>query len=315
MNRNRKLFFAALLVGRLLLTAVDADEATPAPEKAPPLPLHTIDGVGGVVITPIAYLVNPGPEKQLFGLPSISATFVGAGQKNVESFVLTETLWRRVELGFAASRFGLGNFPTAVQQATGVNIDRSDVWLYSFNARALVLPEGSFNLPLPAVTLGTQVKLNDGIKNIDNSLGGAVTWAGLRDDVGEDFVLTASKLFPKLGFGRPVIVSGGARVSDAAWGGYVGFGRTYHVTAEGNVVWLLFDRLGLAFEYRQYPNPYRTITVGSAQLLRPENDWFTIGAAYVLNNHTTFTAGYGHFGGLLNTIENAGWAVSAKYEF
>ena len=70
MIRNHKLLIAALLASRLLLPAAYADDAKPQPapqeaapvEKGPPLPLHTIDGVGGVVITPIAYLVNPGAE-------------------------------------------------------------------------------------------------------------------------------------------------------------------------------------------------------------------------------------------------------------
>ena len=159
------------------------------------------------------------------------------------------------------------------------------------------------------------MKINDGITQIDNRLGGAVSAAGLRGNVGADFVVTASKLFPKLGFGRPVIVSGGLRVSDAAWGGYVGFRDNFIPTFEGNVVWLVHDRIGLAFEYRQYPDDYKTITVGGSQLLRRENDWFTAGVAFVLNNHTTVTAGYGHFGALLNTVENAGLALSAKYEF
>ena len=315
MKRNPKALFVALLVTRVLLSSALADDAKPKPEKAPPLPLHTIDGVGGVVITPIAYLVNPGPEKEVFGLPSISGTFVGAGQKNVQSFGLTETLWRRVELGYAASRFGLGNFPTAVQAATTVDIGRSDVWLHNLNARVLALPENSFNLPLPALTIGAQFKINDGINDIDKKLGGAITGVGLNSNVGGDFVLTASKLFPKLGFGRPVIISGGVRVSNAAWGGYVGFQKDFPVTFEGNVVWLIHDRIALAAEYRQYPNPYGTITVGGSQLLRSEDDWFTAGVAFVLDKHTTLTAGYGHFGALLNTVENAGWAVSAKYEF
>ena len=112
---------------------------------------------------------------------------------------------------------------------------------------------------------------------------------------GADFVLTASKLFPKLGFGRPVIVSGGLRASDAAWGGYVGFQENYQVTLEGNVVWLVHDRIGLAAEYRQYPDPYKRITVGGSKLLRGEDDWFTAVAGYVVNDHLTIAGGWGHF--------------------
>lgn len=320
MKNDKTILIAAIVASHLWLqqTTTHADDTSgasqkPAPakaEKAPPLPLHTIDGVGGVVITPIAYLVNPGPEGTKLGLPSVSATFVGAGQKNIQSFVITETLWRRVELGYAASRFGLGSLPTEVQKATGVDIGRSDVWLHNLNARVLVLPEGSFKLPLPALTIGTQVKINDGIREIDNRLGGALKSIGLKNDVGADFVFTATKAFPKV-IGRPLILSASLRLSEADQIGYVGFGDTYRPSVEGNAVYLITNRLGLAGEYRQKRNPYGRI----GDLVRPEQDWWTLGAAYVFNNHLTVTAGYGHFGNVLNTVENAGWALSAKYEF
>lgn len=314
MIRNHKLLIAALLAGRLLLPAAFADDAKTQPaapaEKGAPLPLHTIDGVGGVVITPIAYLVNPGPEKQVFGLPSISGTFVGAGQKNVESFVITETLWRRLELGYSASRFGLGDLPTEVQKATAVDIGRSDVWLHTLNVRVLALPENSFQFPTPAITLGVQGKFNDGISTINDRLGGALTSVGFRHDAGVDFVATATKLFAK-GFGRPLILSAGLRVSAADQLGYVGFGDTYRPSFEVNAVYLVHDRVGLAFEYRQKRNAFSNI----GTLVRKEDDWYTAGVAYVFNNHSSVTAGYGHFGNVLNTVENYGWALSGKYEF
>ena len=310
MTQSQKLLIAALLTSRLLLPTVQADEAKTQPEKGPPLPLHTIDGVGGVVITPIAYLVNPGPEKHVFGLPSVSGTFVGAGQKNVESFVITETLWRRLELGYSASRFGLGTLPTQVQAATTVDIGRSDVWLHTFNARVLAVPENSFNLPIPALTLGVQGKFNDGINEINNRLGGALSGIGLRHNAGVDFVGTASKLFAK-GFGRPLILSAGLRVSEADQLGYVGFGDTYRPSFEVNAAYQAFDRVWLAFEYRQKRNAFSNI----GSLVRKEDDWFTVGAAYVFNNHSSATLGYGRFGNVLNTREDLGWALSAKYEF
>jgi len=318
MIRNHKLLIAALLASRLLLPATYADDAKPQPapetatqpEKGPPLPLHTIEGVGGVVITPIAYLVNPGPEKKVFGLPALSGIFVGAGQKNVASFAITETLWRRVELGYAASRFGLGDLPTKVLAATTKDIGRSDVWLHSLNARVLAIPEKSFGIPIPALTLGVQGKFNDGIGDINDRLGGALTGIGYRHDYGADFVATASKLFAK-GFGRPLILSAGLRLSAADQLGYVGFGDTYRPSFEVNAVYLVHPHVGLAFEYRQKRNAFANI----GTLVRKEDDWFTAGVAYVFNNHSSVTAGYGHFGNVLNTVENYGWALSGKYEF
>ena len=76
-------------------------------------------------------------------------------------------------------------------------------------------------------------------------------------------------------------------------------------------MYLVRDNVGLAFEYRQKRNAFSSI----GTLVRKEDDWFTAGVAYVFNNHTTATAGYGHFGNVLNTAENYAWALSAKYEF
>ncbi len=38
--------------------------------KAPPLPLHSIEGYGGILITGSAYIVNPAEEGKVSGLPS-----------------------------------------------------------------------------------------------------------------------------------------------------------------------------------------------------------------------------------------------------
>ena len=284
-------------------------------EKGAPLPLHTIEGYGGVLITPIAYLVNPNPNGDI-GLPSVSVTYVNARQKNVTSLSVTETLYGRVELGFAASRFGTGSLESQVLGATGIDIGSNDVWLYNFNARTLILKENDFDTNwVPALTFAVQGKYNGNIQDISNALAAAgvpqgLGYIGYGRDYGVDFVLTASKAFDI--YGHPLIFSVGGRASDAAQLGYLGFGGGYNVTVEGNVVFGVTNWLLLAFEYRQKPNPYNQ---NLSPLIGGENDWWTIGAAFILDKHTTLTAGYGHFGQVLNTQENAAWAVALKYEF
>jgi len=329
--KTTSLLWSALAVAQIftLPFAAQAGDATDASkdgkntvatttEKAPPLPLHTIEGVGGVVITPIAYLVNPGPAGTIWGLPSASATYVKANTKNVESAVLTETLFGRLELGYAPSRFGVGNLVDDVKSVTNLNISDSVV-VHNFNARFLALPEGSFGVPVPAVTLGASYKYNDGINQINNQLGGALKTIGLDRNDGVDFTLTATKAFPKV-FGRPLIVSAGLRYSEAEQLGYLGFGDTYKATFEGNVVYLVTDWLALAGEFRGKAGQYDEIAPGGKisvpkTLVGQEDNWWTVGAAFILNPHTTVTVGYGNFGQLLNTTEDKGIAVAAKYEF
>ena len=298
--------------------AGDASKETPAAvssEKAPPLPLHTIEGAGGIVITPVAYLVNPGPAGTVVGLPSASVTYVKANTKNVETAAITETLFGRLELGYGASRFGVGNLVDDVKTVTGVDIP-NDVVVHNFNARFLALPEGSFGLPLPAVTLGASYKYNDGIGDINQRLGGALSSIGYKSNDGVDFTLTATKAFPKV-FGRPLLVTTGLRLSEGEQLGYLGFGDKYRATFEGNVAYGITDWLWLAGEFRGKANAYQQVAnpVKGGNLVDREDNWWTVGAAFVLNPHATVTVGWGHFGPLINTTENKGLAIQAKYEF
>ena len=292
----------------------------PAPEeKGPPLPLQTIEGTGGILITPTAYLVDPSERFDGFaGFPAFSTTYVKAGAKNVEAFVATETILKRIELGFSASRFGTGTFNNAVLNAAGADITRSDVFLYDANVRALALEENSFGLPfLPAVTAGASFKFNEGISTINRETGYALSSVGYKDSDGVDFTITASKTlkYPWT-FNRPLLISAGVRFSRASQLGYTGFGNSYNATAEGNIAYGITDWLWLAGEYRQKTDPYSGgIIVNGSNLVRPEQDWWTLGAAFVVTRNATATVGYGNFGNLLNTNERTGWAVQLKYEF
>ena len=308
----------AALVGISTLTFGAENETAPDKnsnqwEKGAPLPLHTIEGSGGVLITPRAYLTNPGDPAKDYSLPSLSATYVNARQKSVTSLSVSETLFQRVELGFGASRFDTGSLRSDVLTYAGANTGTDDVWLFNLNARFLALKEGEFNLPLPAITVGVHGKYNDGIGGINRNLGGLLDTIGYRRDYGVDFTVTATKSFSI--YGHPLILTVGGRASQGAQLGYLGFGGSYKFTVEGSVVFGVTDWLFVAAEYRQKPDPYSRVSAGGKTLIGGEDDWWTVGAAFLLDKHTTLTVGYGHFGRLLNTKENTAWAVSLKYEF
>ena len=282
----------------------------PEPSSGPPLPVHTTEGYGGGAITPTAYLVNPGPKGQVFGLPSISGTFVGIGQgKNVETFVVTETLFDRVELGYGASRFGIGDVKDDIKKATGVSV-RDDVWLHNFNLRGLIVEENSGGQSwVPAITAGFHYKINDGIGDIDKSLGGAFKGIGMTHTDGYDYTLTASKMFKV--FGRPLIVSAGGRNSSAAWEGYLGFGDKRSFTFEGNVIYVPLDWLAFGYEYRGKTDPYSQIP----GLVEGENDLQTVDVIFMPNKRLSIALVYGAFGKVLNHNDNAVGAVQVKWLF
>jgi hypothetical protein len=292
--------------------ASTAPASAPAYEKGPPLPFHTIEGYGGGAITPMAYLVNPGKPGDIFGLPSVAVSYVNLGSKNLEAFTLTETILGRVELGFGADRLDLGNTPGDIKRATGVDIGTSDVWLYNFNARFLLLPENSFNTSwLPALTLGTEFKYNGNIADINQRLGGALTSIGYNHSSGEDLTLTATKMLPKFAFGRPLIVTAGWRESQAANLGFLGFGQDWSGTFEGNVAILPTDWLLIAYEFRQKQDPYGQIP----GLINGENNWNALDVAWIINKRATLVAGVGNFGTLGNSQADAAWWLQFKYEF
>ena len=289
----------------------ETKEVAASTEKPAPLPLHEIEGNGGVFSTLSAYLVNPPRNGEPVGRPAIGVAFVGLGHgQNLEAFTITETPLSRLELGFGADILQLGDLPGAVKTATGAGITEN-VGLYNFNARIALLKEGEFNQKwLPAITFGTHFKYNDSTTSLNKALGGALTNIGITKNDGVDFTLYASKLITALP--RPVLINVGGRATESAWIGLLGFSDTYQFVFEGNVVVFLTDKLALAGEYRQLPKGLYT-PIGN--LITAESNWWTIDAAYVINKNWTVAIGYGNFGNVLNHNDSGVWGVTTKYEF
>ncbi len=318
-NGAFQLTAAFLIAGGSLASLQAAETAEAKAEKGDPLPLHQIEGNGGIFSTLSAYIVNPPRDGEAVGRPSLGFAYVNIGhEQNLEALTVTESPWKRLELGYGWNRLGLGDLPLDLDHAlapagyTGPD----QVQLHNVNARLQLLKEGEFDQKwLPAVTFGVHGKFNDGIDDVNKGTSGAVpggalaTLAGIHDDSGVDFTLYASKLFPKLP--RPVLVNLGGRASKGVWNGLGGFAEDYAFLFEGNVVVFLTGNLALAAEYKQQANEYEPI----GDLVRKAGDWWTLDAAYVVNKHFTIAAGYGHFGNVLNHEANGVWGITTKYEF
>jgi len=218
------------------------EEAAPPPQEPPPLPLHGIEGMGGVFSTYSAYLVNSGGADDIFGLPSAGFAYVHLGHgRHLLAPTITETLFGRLELGYSLNHLDLGDLPSDIRAATGANIDQS-VNMHNFNARMLLLKEGAFGQSwLPAITFGAHYKWNTDIDDVDGDLGGALRGIGIKNDDGVDFTLYASKLITFLP--RPVLINLGVRSTKAAHLGLFGFTGKRKWLFEGNIVLLLTDRI------------------------------------------------------------------------
>ena len=322
-NRIRStVWLAALLVAAGWNVNADQTQTSTPPvqppaakpdEKGPPLPLHQIEGNGGIFSTLSAYLVNPPRNGEPVGRPAIGFSYVDLGHgQDLEALTLTETPLSRLELGYGYNNFDLGNLPLDVYQKTGgtLNLTETSVELHNFNARLQILKEGEFDQKwIPALTFGVHYKYNATYNDINSELNGTLKAIGVSQNNGVDFTLYASKLLTQLP--RPVLVELGGRATEGVWNGLLGFTDSYNFLFEGNVVVFVTDSLALAAEYKQQPTDYTAIPglIGNA------SDWWTIDAAYVVNKHLTFAVGYGHFGTVLNNDANSVLGITTKWEF
>jgi Protein of unknown function (DUF3034) len=312
-QRHAKLL-AALLIPVITVILATAQETNTSPpptlaakaEKPPPLPLHQIEGNGGIFSTLSAYIVNPPRNGEPIGRPSLGFAYVNLGHEiNLEALTLTESPLKRLELGYGWNRLGLGDLPQVL------GIPTHEVQLHNFNARYQLLKEGQFDQKwIPALTAGLHYKYNDGISEVNNEVGGALAnVAGIKNHDGTDFTLYASKLFTQLPL--PVLVELGGRATEGVWNGLGGFTSEYNFVFEGNVVVFITSNFALAAEYKKQPRDYQAI----GDVVRKEGDWWTIDAAYVVNKNLTLALGYGHFGNVLNHEANGVWGLTTKWEF
>ena len=280
-------------------------------EKGAPLPLHQIEGNGGVLTTLSAYIVNPPRKGELVGRPAIGGGLIslGAGRVLVPT-TLTWSPWERIELGYGWDWYSLGSLTGAVHNATGISLGTTSVSLHNFNGRFQFIKENDWGQKwLPAVTGGVHYKVNSGISSINRELGGALSSIGLGYNQGVDFTLYGSKLITFLP--RPVLFNAGVRATRGAELGLLGFSRDYSFLFEGSVAIFLTDWLILAGEYRQQPNNYTPIP----GVINKSGDWVTIDLAWIVNKHLTIAGGYGYFGNVGDKIANGVWGFTAKYEF
>ena len=137
-NRNRSVaWLAAFLVAAGWSVNADQTQTNAPPaqptaaksdDKGPPLPLHQIEGNGGIFATLSAYIVNPPRNGEPVGRPSVGFAYVNLGSdKNLEALTLTESPLSRLELGYGWDHLGLGDLPLALRNAGLNNYHQDEV--------------------------------------------------------------------------------------------------------------------------------------------------------------------------------------------
>jgi hypothetical protein len=318
MLRTRVLIFVAIVLAvSFPVLAQGAPGARSTPVAGPtetiqsPLPLHTIEGESGGLLVPSAYLANPGPKGAIFGMPSVSASYINMGSKNLWTVGITEVVWRRIELGYAFNYFDLGSMNDLAKKF-GADLGTDDVMLHHFNVRGQIIEENSWGFTwMPAVTLGVHYKYNDGIRGINKHLGGGLNLIGYDSKDGWDVTLRTGKTFPTLAWGRPIIVSGGLRSTEAAQTGLFGFGDDRRFFMESSVAYMPTDKWYLAYEFREKASPYDN----AAPLMGKEHSWHALSATYIVNDRLTVSGVLGAFGTIGNSSADPSVGLQVKYEF
>jgi hypothetical protein len=296
----------AIVLSTIVLGLCSIGKAQQANEP-PPLPFHSAEGCGGVFATHMAYLVNGNDG---IGLPSVGSIYVNMGHgRQMYSLTATETLWNRLELGYAYITFDMGDLPDAIAEATGVRISEQFVEMHNFNARLMILKEGEFGQNwLPAVTFGAHWKENATTDHLDSELGGTLSAIGKETDDGIDYTLYATKMLTMLP--KPVILTAGLRSTDAAHIGLLGFTGDRELLFEGSVCAFVAHNVIVGVEYRQKKSDYTPVP----GLIAAEDDWYTFDVGYIVNSHMTVAAGYARFGDVLNHEANDSFGLALKWE-
>jgi len=164
---------------------------------------------------------------------------------------------------------------------------------------------------MPAVTFGAHYKVNTTIDDVDDDVGGALEALDIEDDRGFDLTLVATKYLDLEFLPVPVCFSAGVRWTEAAHAGFLGFTGDRDYVAELGMCSPVADDFWVAFEYKQKPYTYDDVP----GLLEDEDDWWTIDVAWIPNNQTTVSLGYGRFGKLLNHRANKVFGIAVKFEF
>ncbi|MHC4566015.1 MAG: DUF3034 family protein [Planctomycetota bacterium] len=282
-------------------------------DAGPPIPSHTVEGNSGVLITSTAYLVNPAEQGELLGMPSFSATALFFAEKDFESFAVVENIAGNMEIGYAYERLGMGGWPDDVKNALGVTINRH-VGLHNFNLRYMAIQEGDLDCPwMPAVTFGAHVKWNESQTELDRDVGGLLDFLGSDHSGGTELTVVASEMIYDL-LPWPVMISAGLRNGDAIQTGLLGFAGERSTTFEGSVVAFLSERLAVAAEYRQKPDFLDTFSIRGYDLIKQEEDWFTLAMAFSINEVTAAGA-YANFASFANRNEDNVLGVQLRYDF
>ena len=238
--------------------------------------VNSLEGTAGGGLTPWALIGGYGTEDQIGA--NAFATTVRSKDYALQSTGVLLGIHDRVELSAARQRFdtravggllGLGNGYSFSQNIIGVKVKV---------AGDAVLEQDTW---LPQIALGVQRK--------QNNRGALLRTLGARQDSGNDFYLSATRLSLDTG----LLLNATLRATKANQTGILGFGSPngdkYDVVFETSTVWLIRKNIALGAEFRQKPN----------HLAFKESNWADVFVAWTPNKNLSLTFALADLGNIV----------------
>ncbi len=255
-------------------------------------PFNAIEGEGGIALNPLAYLANSGSN--LFeakfgdfdftaGKPQIGSWYIGLEDTNINwaSWSIAETFLKRIETSYGYEL---------------VRTPAEKIHKHNIGTKIALVDENSFDLPfLPAVSFGTILKTTS-----DTPRGVHST--------GADFYLVTTKLITQLP--RPVLLSGGALLTQGRVNGILGFDSHWDIVGFGNIDVLLFDNLAVGYEIKQGPK------YGHSRW--KDSNYMNVHAGFMATKKLSLIVAYVYTGDEESTHKvglGDGFVLSAQYAF
>lgn len=251
-----------------------------------------VEGAAGGGLVPWAVIAGVGSRDEIGG--SAFCTWVEPQDFELRSCGAAVGFWDRVEVSYAQQKFDLGS------TVPGKSITQSVLGL-----KIKLLGDAVYDQDrwYPQVAIGIQHKHNEDYSFVPKLL-------GARDGSGNDFYLTATKLYLDGIAGRSVLLNATLRATRANQLGILGFGGdrhdNYQFMPELSAAMFVHDKVVVGAEYRAKPDNLKVFK---------EDAFSDVFVALIPHKSVSLTLAYANLGNVADKRSQHGLYVSLQGGF
>jgi hypothetical protein len=252
-----------------------------------------LEGSAGGGLTPWAVIGGYGTRDEIGG--NAFYTRVNLPDYHLNDAGVLFGIYNRVEISYAQQNFNTEKVGGALGLGNGFSFRQDVLGLKVRLFGDAVLDQDSW---VPQVSIGVQHK--------KNNQSAVLSYIGARSDEGNDYYVSATKLF----LSQSVLVNATVRYTKANQIGILGFGgdrnNSYRAELEGSVAYLVSRNWAVGAEYRQKPN-----NLGIAK----EDNWVDAFVAWAPTKRVSVTLAYADLGNIVIKQRQRGLYASVQIGF